>query len=73
MYLTLGEFLKCYVFVKGFFLGFVGSPRDFLGGFDFTPIRSSPILEMRSTLWGLKCHVKGLPMRRCHGNAASPT
>ena len=40
-------------FGPGIFLGFPGSPRDFLGVLIFAPIRSSPSLEIRSTPWAV--------------------
>ena len=43
------EILMARKFGMGFFLGFVGSPRNFLGVLILAPIRSSLSLEIRST------------------------
>lgn len=46
----MGFFLRLFS-GKGMFLGLVGGPKDFLGSFDFAPIRSSLSLEIRSMPW----------------------
>ena len=52
------EFFGGLIFGPWIFLGFVGSPRDFLGVLIFAPIRSSRSLEIRSTLLGFVVHTK---------------